>query len=88
MKIDAECDVPIIAPVSIHILKYLLDFITILGKPQGFDQTVKFLATGRIEMIISANRPYFAPYPGFFYKAHPSNYFVILDDAQFPRKAT
>ena len=32
----------------------------------------------RIEMIISANRPYFAPYPGFFYKAHLSDYLVIL----------
>jgi hypothetical protein len=39
-------------------------------------------------MIISANRPYFAPYPGFFYKAHLSDYLVILDDVQFPRKTT
>lgn len=52
------------------------------------NQTVKSLATGRLEMIISANRPYFAPYPGFFYKAHLSDYFVILDDVQFPRKTT
>lgn len=39
-------------------------------------------------MIISANQPYFAPYPGFFYKARMSDYFVILDDVQFPRKTT
>lgn len=39
-------------------------------------------------MIISTNQPYFAPYPGFFYKAQLSDYFVILDDVQFPRKTT
>jgi len=39
-------------------------------------------------MIISTNQPYFAPYPGFFYKAHLSDCFVILDDVQFPRKTT
>ena len=39
-------------------------------------------------MIVSTNQPYFAPYPGFFYKAHLSDCFVILDDVQFPRKTT
>ena len=39
-------------------------------------------------MIVSVNQPYFAPYPGFFYKAHLSDYFVVLDDVQFPRKTT
>jgi hypothetical protein len=39
-------------------------------------------------MIVSANQPYFAPYPGFFYKAHLSDYFVILDDVQFPLKTS
>jgi len=39
-------------------------------------------------MIISTSRPYFAPYPGFFYKAYLSDYFVILDDVQFPLKTT
>ena len=39
-------------------------------------------------MIIATNQPYFAPYPGFFYKAHLADYFVILDDVQFPRKTT
>ena len=39
-------------------------------------------------MILSANQPYFTPYPGFFYKAQLSDYFVILDDVQFPRKTT
>ena len=48
--------------------------------------TGRHLKNYRIEMIISANRTYFAPYPGFFYKAHLSDYLVILDDVQFPRK--
>ena len=39
-------------------------------------------------MIISVNQPYFFPYPGFFYKAHLSDVFVILDDVQFPRGTT
>jgi hypothetical protein len=39
-------------------------------------------------MIVSANQPYFFPYPGFFYKAHRSDVFVILDDVQFPRGTT
>ncbi|OQY09977.1 MAG: hypothetical protein B6I30_09025 [Desulfobacteraceae bacterium 4572_187] len=39
-------------------------------------------------MIVSANQPYFFPYPGFFYKAHRSDIFVILDNVQFPRRTT
>ncbi len=39
-------------------------------------------------MIVSANQPYFFPYPGFFYKAHRSDVFVILDNVQFPRGTT
>ena len=39
-------------------------------------------------MIQSANQPYFAPYPGFFYKARLSDIFVILDTVQFPRGNT
>jgi hypothetical protein len=39
-------------------------------------------------MIIAANQPYFAPYPGFFYKACLCKYLVILDDVQFPRGTT
>jgi hypothetical protein len=39
-------------------------------------------------MILSANQPYFAAFPGFFYKAHLSDRFVILDDVQFPHGAT
>ncbi len=39
-------------------------------------------------MIVSTNQPYFFPYPGFFYKAHLSDVFVILDEIQFPRGAT
>jgi hypothetical protein len=39
-------------------------------------------------MILSANQPYFFPYPGFFYKAYRSEVFVILDAVQFPRGTT
>jgi hypothetical protein len=39
-------------------------------------------------MILSANQPYFFPYPGFFYKAHLSDIFIILDSVQFPRGTT
>jgi hypothetical protein len=39
-------------------------------------------------MIIAANQPYFAPYPGFFYKACLCQYLVILDNVQFPRGTT
>ena len=36
-------------------------------------------------MVISTNQPYFLPFPGFFYKAHLSDIFVVLDTVQFPR---
>ena len=39
-------------------------------------------------MILSTNQPYFSPYSGFFYKAHLSDIFVILDTVQFPRGNT
>ena len=39
-------------------------------------------------MIVSTNQPYFAPFPGFFYKAYRSDIFVILDEVQFPRGTT
>jgi hypothetical protein len=39
-------------------------------------------------MILSASQPYFAPFPGFFFKAHISDIFVILDSVQFPRGTT
>ncbi len=39
-------------------------------------------------MIISANQPYFCPYPGFFYKAYLSDVLVILDEVQFPLSTT
>ena len=39
-------------------------------------------------MIISTSRPYFAPFPGFFYRAHLCDIFVILDTVQFPRGTT
>lgn len=39
-------------------------------------------------MILSANQPYFSPFPGFFYKARLSDTFVILDTVQFPRGFT
>lgn len=39
-------------------------------------------------MIVSTNRPYFAPYPGFFQKAFLADVFVILDTVQFPQGTT
>jgi hypothetical protein len=39
-------------------------------------------------MIISANQPYFCPYPGFFSKAARSDALVILDNVQFPHGTT
>ncbi|CAB1059118.1 hypothetical protein D1BOALGB6SA_3876 [Olavius sp. associated proteobacterium Delta 1] len=39
-------------------------------------------------MIITASRPYFAPFPGFFLKAHLAEILIILDDIQFPRGTT
>ncbi len=39
-------------------------------------------------MIVSVNQPYFAPFPGFFYKAGLSDLLVILDEVQFPRGTT
>lgn len=39
-------------------------------------------------MIISANQPYFCPFPGFFYKAFLSDVLIILDEVQFPHGTT
>jgi hypothetical protein len=39
-------------------------------------------------MILSTYQPYFAPFPGFFYKAHLSDIFVLLDAVQLPRGTT
>jgi hypothetical protein len=39
-------------------------------------------------MIVSAARPYFCPYPGYFAKILASDIFVILDDVQFPLGST
>lgn len=39
-------------------------------------------------MILATAQPYFAPFPGFFYKAAQADLLVILDDVQFPRGTT
>ncbi len=39
-------------------------------------------------MIVSATRPYFCPYSGFFYKAQLSDVLVMLDDVQLPQGTT
>jgi hypothetical protein len=39
-------------------------------------------------MILSATQPYFAPFPGFFYRVSRSDLCVILDEVQFPRGTT
>jgi hypothetical protein len=43
---------------------------------------------GTCLMILSAHQPYFAPYAGFFYKAHRSDVLCLLDQVQFPRGTT
>ena len=40
------------------------------------------------KMIVSTYQPFFAPFPGFFLKAHLSDMMVILDDVQFPQRTT
>ena len=39
-------------------------------------------------MILSANQPYFFPFPGIFLKSFLSDIFVVLDEVQFPRGTT
>jgi len=39
-------------------------------------------------MIITTCRPYFAPFPGFFYRVLLADILIILDDVQFPRGTT
>lgn len=39
-------------------------------------------------MIISTSQPYFAPFPGFFYKMTLCDVIVLLDHVQFPRGTT
>ncbi len=39
-------------------------------------------------MILSTTQPYFAPYPGFFYKANLADMVVVLDEVQFPQSTT
>jgi hypothetical protein len=39
-------------------------------------------------MIVSAARPYFCPYPGYFAKILACDIFVILDEVQFPQGST
>ena len=42
----------------------------------------------KAKIIVSAYQPFFAPFPGFFLKAHLSDVMVILDDVQFPQRTT
>ena len=39
-------------------------------------------------MIVASAPPYFAPHPGYFYKAQLADVLVILDSVQFPRGTT
>ncbi|HPI93475.1 MAG TPA: WbqC family protein, partial [Deltaproteobacteria bacterium] len=39
-------------------------------------------------VILSAARPYFCPYPGYFARILSSDVFVVLDEVQFPRGTT
>ena len=39
-------------------------------------------------MLVTITRPYFAPFPGYFYRAQLSDLVVILDQVQFPLRTT
>ncbi len=39
-------------------------------------------------MIVCAQQPYFAPFPGYFVRALLSDVLVLMDDVQFPRGTT
>ena len=39
-------------------------------------------------MLVTITRPYFAPFPGFFFRARLSDLVVILDQVQFPLRTT
>jgi len=39
-------------------------------------------------MIASTCQPFFSPFPAFFYKAYLSDVMIILDEVQFPMRAT
>jgi len=39
-------------------------------------------------MIVSTCQPFFSPFPAFFYKAYLSDVMIILDEVQFPMRAT
>jgi hypothetical protein len=39
-------------------------------------------------MVITVTRPYFAPFPGYFYRAQLSDLIVILDQVQLPLRTT
>ena len=41
-----------------------------------------------LDMIVAANQPFFAPYPGFFEKCRHADVLVLLDSVQFPRGTT
>lgn len=38
-----------------------------------------------MSVIVATHQPLFLPWPGFFHKAAHADYFVLLDDVQFPR---
>jgi hypothetical protein len=39
-------------------------------------------------MIVSTCQPFFSPFPAFFYKAYLSDVMIILNEVQFPMRAT
>ena len=66
--------------------EYTTERVIELLRPLSLGRFKHFL--GASFMILSAHQPYFAPYAGFFYKAHLSDVFVLLDEVQFPRGTT
>ena len=60
-------------------------YLNIVGSIIWIDES---LCGAYCSMIVSAVQPYFAPFPGFFYKAHLADVLVILDGVQFPLGTT
>jgi hypothetical protein len=67
-----------------HTLQYVSISKGLQRRHRSSDRVMKPVLT----MILTASRPYFAPYPGYFQRADLADLLVILDAVQFPRGTT
>jgi hypothetical protein len=58
------------------------------AEPEGIPKGEKLCNPSFEQMIVSANQPYFAPFPGLFLKALRSDILVLMDSVQFPQGTT